>query len=265
LQDRRLVSGGIKAVWRWHAMIVLLTLLGDSAVYGQSRQGNWKQCLSADPERSIAVCSTLIQSGQETGADLAKVFDSRGLAYARKRDFDRAIQDYDQSLQLNSDSATAHYNRGVAYEFKGDYDRAFPDLDRAVQLNPGDADSFFCRGLAFEHGGDYERAVQDFDHVLRMSPTYSAALYNRALSNAHKGAYLSALADYGRWRRLKSGPLGLVELCVVLGVLSLAAGYLWRSWPHSRRTNGDESHFTTLFPDETASSRAAKRVDQDQL
>lgn len=251
----------IETVWRWQAMIMVLTLMGVSAASGQSRQENWKQCLRADPERSIAACSAFVQSGQETDTNLAKAYDSRGLAYARKRDFDRAIQDYDQSLQLDPNSATARYNRGVAYEFKGDYDRAFPDLDRAVQLNPGDADSSFCRGLAFEHRGDHERAIQDFNHVLSINPTYTAAFYNRAVSYTHQGAYSRALADYGRWRRLKSGPLGIVQLCVVLFALCFAVGYLWRSWRNARPTNGDESHFATLFPNETPNSRAANRVD----
>src|SRR5438876_10686869 len=96
----------------WRAIIALMALLGTSTVLGgQSRHENWKQCESSDPGQSIAACSTIIQSGQETDANLSKVFDSRGLAYMRKRDFDRAIQDYDQALRLNSRSATATYNR----------------------------------------------------------------------------------------------------------------------------------------------------------
>jgi len=151
-------------------------------VDAQSREESWKSCNSRDRDRSIAGCTALIQSGQESGRNIAVAFDDRGLAYARKRNFDRAIQDYDQSLHLNPNSATAHYNRGVAYEFKHDYDRALPDLHRPVQLDPGDTGSHFCRGLALEQRGDYDRAIQDFDQVLRTNPKYAAAFYNRAVS-----------------------------------------------------------------------------------
>jgi len=218
----------------------------------QSREENWKSCKSKDPDRSITACTALIQSEQESARNTAAALDDRGLAYARKRDFDRAIQDYDHSLQINPDSATAHYNRGVAYEFKYDYDRAFPDLDRAVQLDPGDADSHFCRGLALEQRGDYERAIRDFDQVLRTNPKYAPAFYNRAISYWHRGSYSRAAADYGRWRRLKSGPVTLVQVCVLVGGLSFVVGYVRRSLRSSSQTNGGkQSHFTSLFSEET--------------
>jgi hypothetical protein len=203
---------------------MLVILLGPAVLQGQSRQETWKQCTSNDPERSIAGCSALIQSGQETDTNLAKAFDGRGLAYARKHDFDHAILDYDQALSLDPRSGTAYYNRGVAYEFKGDYDRAFPDLDQAVRLTPRDADSVFCRGLALVHMGIYDRAIQDFDLTLSINPTYRAAFYNRALSSAHRGAYVSAMADYGRWYWLRLGILGIARLCLVLVALAFGVG-----------------------------------------
>jgi tetratricopeptide (TPR) repeat protein len=218
----------------------------------QARKESWKTCTGNDPDRSIPACTALIQSAQQSAKSIAIALDSRGLAYARKRDFDRAIEDYDRSLQINPDSATAHYNRGVAYEFKHDYERALPDLDRAVQLDPGDADSFFCRGLALEQRRDYERAIRDFDHVLRINPKYAAAFFNRAISYWHKGNYAGAAADYGRWHRLKSGPVTLVQLCVLLFIVSFAVGYVRRSLQHSCRTiGGEQSHFTSLFSHET--------------
>lgn len=231
--------------------VVFLLAFAAVQVNAQSREESWKTCTSTDPDRSITACTALIQSGRESAKNIAIALDNRGLAYARKRDFDGAIRDYDQSLQINPNSATAHYNRGVAYEFKHDYDRAFPDLDRAVQLDPGDADSFFRRGLAFAERKDYQRAIQDFDQVLRMNPKYAAALHDRAVSYAHRGKYFRAAADYGRWRRLNSGAVTLVEVCVLLGVLGFVIGYVRRSLQPSQPDGGEQSHFTSLFSDES--------------
>jgi tetratricopeptide (TPR) repeat protein len=64
----------------------------------------------------------MIQSGRETQQNLATAFHSRGLAYNRKGQPDRAIEDYDQAIQLNPNYALAFYNRGVAYGDKGQFD-----------------------------------------------------------------------------------------------------------------------------------------------
>ena len=55
-------------------------------------------------------------------------------AYARKGEYDRAIRDYDQALQLDPKLAPAYYSRGMAYADKGDYDRARSDFNKALAL-----------------------------------------------------------------------------------------------------------------------------------
>ncbi len=77
----------------------------------------------------------------------------RGLIYARKGEYDRAIQDYDQAIRLNPNDAQAFNNRGNVYVTKGQYDRAIQDYDQAIRLNPKDAKALLYRGIAqFEQG-----------------------------------------------------------------------------------------------------------------
>src|SRR5579863_4544332 len=118
-------------------VIMLVAPLGWSTLQAsQTQSENWKQCTSDDPEQSLRACSALIQSGHEKGISLAKAFYDRGLAYVRKSDYDRAIQDYDQALRLNPTFADALYSRGSAYANKNDYDHAIQDYDQALQLSP---------------------------------------------------------------------------------------------------------------------------------
>jgi tetratricopeptide (TPR) repeat protein len=104
---------------------------------GQAQQESWSRCKSDDDlERRIRGCPVLIESGQETGSDLAKALRSRGSAYAHNGDFDHAFQAYDQALGLNSTDDDAFYERGNAYSLKGNYDRATKDYDQAMRLAP---------------------------------------------------------------------------------------------------------------------------------
>jgi tetratricopeptide (TPR) repeat protein len=46
----------------------------------------------------------------------------RGLTYARKGEYDRAIQDYDQAIRLNPKDAKALLYRGIAQFEQGKFD-----------------------------------------------------------------------------------------------------------------------------------------------
>src|ERR1700733_5844397 len=146
-------------------VMVMLLLCSSALLPGQSLEENWKQCKSDDPDRSIAGCSALIQSGQETGINLARAFNYRGAAGVRKGEYDQAIQDFDQALKLNPNSAEAFYNRGRTYARKGDDSHAILDYDQALRLNPSLANAFYGRGIANTNKGDYDHAVQDYDQA----------------------------------------------------------------------------------------------------
>src|SRR6266849_1492801 len=151
------------------SMIVLMTLFGASAVLlGEPQQENWSRCKSDDPDRKIGGCSAVIQSGQETGTNLANAFRGRGSAYGHKSDYDRAFQDYDQALRLNPSYANGFFGRGLVYEHKGDIDYAISDYDKALRLNPSLASAFYERGNAYALKGNYDHAIKDYDQGLRL-------------------------------------------------------------------------------------------------
>jgi len=59
-------------------------------------------------------------------------YNNRGNTWYRKGDFDRAIADYNQAIQLDPKYGAAYVNRGSALGAKGDLDRAIGGL------RPGD-------------------------------------------------------------------------------------------------------------------------------
>lgn len=167
--------------------IVLTVLLSGSAVLqGQTRDENWKRCGGSDPDGAIEACSALIQSGRDTGINLAAVFYDRGLAHAHKGDYDLAVEDYDQAIRLNASLANAFDARGVAYAHRRDYDHAIQDFDQALRLNPSLAEAYFSRGLTFRYKGDNDRAVEDFNQALLVNPNNAEVHYSRGRAYATK-------------------------------------------------------------------------------
>jgi len=151
---------------------------------------------------AINYCTQAIESGQLSGKGLAFAFYRRGNGYYEKRDYDRAILDYDEAIRLNPSHANAHSNRGVAYARKGDYDHAILDYDEAIRLNPNHADAFSNRGVAYARKGDYDRAIQNYDEAIRLNPNHANALYDRGNAYRRKGDYDRAIQNYDEAIRL---------------------------------------------------------------
>src|SRR4029077_16886200 len=69
----------------------------------------------------IIGCSNAINSGTIAGRELAAALSNRGRAYAARSDLDRALADYGQAIQLDSNAAYAFNGRGGVYFLKKDY------------------------------------------------------------------------------------------------------------------------------------------------
>jgi tetratricopeptide (TPR) repeat protein len=63
-------------------------------------------------------------------------YTTRGEAYRRMGQPDRAIPDFDEAIRLKSDSEAAFYDRCLAFHDKGEIDRAIADCDEAGRIKP---------------------------------------------------------------------------------------------------------------------------------
>ena len=166
---------------------------------------------------------------------------NRGLAYAQKGEYDRAIQDYDQALQPNPETrcfylyylsfvcasrgdaiprhlddhgeTVAYASRGDAYVVKGQYDRAIHDYDQSLGLAPNFALTYIGRGLAHAEQGEYDRAIQDIRDYYNRETNYAGflrrtsahAYCKQGVAYARKGEYDRAIQDFDQAIQLDPG------------------------------------------------------------
>ncbi|KAL8435567.1 hypothetical protein ACSSS7_002412 [Eimeria intestinalis] len=90
---------------------------------------------------------------QQQGADWAKRRLKAGVACARRKQLDQALQLYDSALQLRPDYADALVARGAAYANKLDYEKAVADLDAALALEPTNKNAAKYRAIVAERMG----------------------------------------------------------------------------------------------------------------
>ena len=72
-----------------------------------------KTCFEAQGKDAIEACTNLIKLRNQHGPDLPAIYVSRGVAYSREGNFDSAIKDYDQAINLDPTYADAYKNRGI--------------------------------------------------------------------------------------------------------------------------------------------------------
>jgi tetratricopeptide (TPR) repeat protein len=156
------------------------------------------------PEDRITGCTTLIGSRQGTTTTLAIAYNNRGNAYTAKSDYDRAIQDFDQSIKLNPTYIKPLNNRGVAYLRKGEYGLAIEAFDEAITLNPNYGEAFANRARAHLKKKEYDRAASDYDAAIGLDPNLSAVWSGRCWTRAILGALQAALEDCNKALQLDS-------------------------------------------------------------
>ena len=156
------------------------------------------------PEARINGCTALIDSRQGTTTTLAIAYNNRGNAYTAKTDYDRAIQDFDQSIKLNPTYIKALNNRGVAYLRKGEYGRAIEAFNEAITLNPNYGEAFANRAGAHLKKNEYDRAASDYDAAIGLDPNLKAVWNGRCWTRAILGALQTALDDCNRALQLDS-------------------------------------------------------------
>src|SRR5215467_13884456 len=102
----------------------------------------------------------------------ARPYNNRGLVYFERGEYQRAIQDYDRALALNSRLFHAYNNRGLVYYKLKEYQRAIEDYDRALALNPAFGLAYVNRGVVYHDIDEYQKAIEDYNHALtRIRPT----------------------------------------------------------------------------------------------
>lgn len=78
--------------------------------------------------------------------------------------------------KLNQELAKKYYNRGIAHSKNGDYDCAIADYTQAIELDPDNSDAYYRRSKVWLHLGETEKAKADMKTASEIGINSSTAL-----------------------------------------------------------------------------------------
>src|ERR1043165_327601 len=150
----------------------LITLIGIGS--SPAAASDRATCLAvnsgASDAKALDACTAAIESGKFRATELARLYNSRGLALTNLGQYDRALPDLTQALQIAGKNPVLLNNRGLAYKAKGEFDLAIADYSEALRLDSKYEDGFHNRGRAHLDRRDYAEAIADYSSAIRLNP-----------------------------------------------------------------------------------------------
>jgi tetratricopeptide (TPR) repeat protein len=132
--------------------------------------------LGRNPE-ALASIEALMACRAEDAEPLLRIADPwyiKGTLRLDQGDYQGAIEDLSRALELDPlEPATLLRSRGLAWMRLGELERALQDTDEALRLAPHDAVAFNNRGVIYRDLGNFEQAEADFRQAIAIDPNLS--------------------------------------------------------------------------------------------
>lgn len=150
-------------------------------------------------ERSLGVVPTPpTQQTQFTAFD----YLNRGTTYNNLRQYDAALADYDQAIELDPSLAQAYSNRGMIYAELQQYDAALADYGHAIDLDPNFAQAYSNRGAIYRDLQQYDAALADFNKAIELNPTDAQAYFKSGMVLGNCGKLRESLTYFEKATQL---------------------------------------------------------------
>ncbi len=119
----------------------------------------------------------------------------RGIVWYYLNEFERAMEDFNQAINLDDKTSYFYYARGLTHQnLSQDYSKAIVDFTQAIKLSSKNDHAYYQRSLAYFSLKEYETALLDMTKVMEINPEYASPYYysgiiSNKLENPEKSIY----------------------------------------------------------------------------
>ncbi len=176
--------------------------------FSQSREiktaGNSEDIIKRKEPHSSPPCY-ITEDGVSRGKilmTLATEFDEQGLNCMAAGDYNEAMYNYLQAIDLDPSCLTAYYHCATAYIRLQDYDNALKVITKLLKLCPPMAPLHEMRGTVNYCLKRYDTAIEDYSRAIKINPDGASSHYGRGAAYAELGQYREAIIDITRSAKL---------------------------------------------------------------
>jgi tetratricopeptide (TPR) repeat protein len=159
---------------------------------------------SEDAAKVIPACTRMAQDVNDSPHNRSVAYYDRGNAYKSRKDYDHALADYTEAINLDPQNAHAYLNRGWVYAVKNDPAHSIADSTKSIELDPSNPLAYLNRGVAYRFQRNYVASIADYNEAFKLGADAAHSYVDRGLAYAGANEYDKALADYNE--AMKRGP-----------------------------------------------------------
>ncbi|MBD1829976.1 tetratricopeptide repeat protein [Microcoleus vaginatus GB1-A2] len=152
---------------------------------------------SSQVDLGVKVPSAPVATGSK-----ADDFYIQGREKLNKGDYQGAIQEFNQAIQLNPNYGDAYNNRAAARYKLGDNQGTLKDISQFIRINPNYAQGYMSRAILRSKLGDEQGASEDRNKALRVNPSNAKDYVSRAIVRSYLGDKQGAIADLSEALRI---------------------------------------------------------------
>lgn len=127
--------------------------------------------------------------------DNASGYFNRGVVYVSMQQYEKAIQDFDSSLKLESNNVAAHRFRAFAYLQNKEYAKAVSDYGVVLEDKPNDPEILEREAFAYWNLKQYDKAIANYDKIIKLKPNDPQGYLQRSYVYELKGDLAKGIAD----------------------------------------------------------------------
>ncbi|RLC78827.1 MAG: hypothetical protein DRI61_09160, partial [Chloroflexi bacterium] len=140
--------------------------------------------------------------GEETAAARAELHYTLGGLYWVKKDYEKALHHFNESLKLAEITenerleAWAWYGLGIVYSDQGCYEEAIEAYRKAIELDSKFAAPWNGLGNVYYKQGRYEKAIEAYRNAIELDPKYAYPWNGLGWVYYEQGRYEEAIEAY---------------------------------------------------------------------
>ncbi|MFC2188660.1 tetratricopeptide repeat protein [Peijinzhouia sedimentorum] len=149
-----------------------------------------------DAEQPVEALNYL-NRGVEAYPDNAQMHNLRGIAHFENMEYEAAVEDFTNSIKLDSTGYKPFFNRANALrELDRNFD-AIQDYNIAIRFEPTLKDAYINRGFMYFKTEVFGQAYEDFQQAVVLDPNDVMAVYNKGRAALAIGNIDQAKVDFG--------------------------------------------------------------------
>ena len=129
-------------------------------------------------------------------SETARVHNNLAMAYADKKDFEKAIFHYQRAIEISDIYPQTHNNLGNAYKEVGQIEKAIEEFEKAIEMDPYFFFAYNNLASLYVEQKEYDKAIEVYQRYLKIMPKNLNTLYNLGVVYYLKKDYDNAISTF---------------------------------------------------------------------